>query len=606
MDFPFILPNGAKAYKVKNDGTATEISTTFIPARTPVLLSWPASDSKTEVKLMPGLLTQAEINEAASKIDFESWEKMTYNYILDNLTDETTATTAFGTQTVQVLTMMAKTMLGDEGQSMTTDQILNVVQGMRSDNSDNNLTALFMVVNATRNIYFYLQYQNAFGALNAQKEQEAATLREQIMQGNDLWWCGDFFAYDEKSSKYGQEPSLKGYSRLSAISDGKPVFGKSVGKLKTGEGNMAFLPKETHDLNWLVQNGEVGREYEIEDELRLVYLYDIGTEWNIFAKDNDNYSNRDIAQDGEINYVQKNFSVIAPKPLNKGSYTYVDDQSNWVMIKANTKQLEAASNLGKVLPDYETTVSEQLTMKRIYVSKIKGTYTDAVNPTITLTAELSDDNVTVTPSNEVTKNDSELGVNVFIPANFYSYSTQHGSNGKDYFFVRPKPNEVAKITWSVFDKDKKAMAIPVQAQGQNEASLQGAFPISEDYDLQNIGSLDYRNDKAFIPNQSYSFYAVIQKKPGASRNARRRAEITGDFATLDDCEYIVYPLDSNSGEGGDAVVVTAVNEVAGNKVAASTQYVNLAGQRSNRPWQGINIVVTRYTDGTTATTKVIL
>ena len=68
VDFPFILPNGAKAYKVKNDGTATEISTTFIPARTPVLLSWPASDSKTEVKLMPGLLTQAEINEAASTL----------------------------------------------------------------------------------------------------------------------------------------------------------------------------------------------------------------------------------------------------------------------------------------------------------------------------------------------------------------------------------------------------------------------------------------------------------------------------------------------------------------------------------------------------------
>ncbi len=41
------------------------------------------------------------------------------------------------------------------------------------------------------------------------------------------------------------------------------------------------------------------------------------------------------------------------------------------------------------------------------------------------------------------------------------------------------------------------------------------------------------------------------------------------------------------------------------KTVAKVEYVNLAGQRSSTPFQGVNIVVTSYTDGTTQSTKVI-
>lgn len=38
---------------------------------------------------------------------------------------------------------------------------------------------------------------------------------------------------------------------------------------------------------------------------------------------------------------------------------------------------------------------------------------------------------------------------------------------------------------------------------------------------------------------------------------------------------------------------------------AAVRYINVAGQESESPFDGVNIVVTTYTDGTTSTVKVI-
>ena len=50
---------------------------------------------------------------------------------------------------------------------------------------------------------------------------------------------------------------------------------------------------------------------------------------------------------------------------------------------------------------------------------------------------------------------------------------------------------------------------------------------------------------------------------------------------------------------------TAVEEIDVNKAVAGVVYYNLAGQQSAQPVNGVNIVVTTYTDGTTTTAKVI-
>ena len=50
---------------------------------------------------------------------------------------------------------------------------------------------------------------------------------------------------------------------------------------------------------------------------------------------------------------------------------------------------------------------------------------------------------------------------------------------------------------------------------------------------------------------------------------------------------------------------TAVEELNANKTVSSVAYYNLAGQQSAQPVDGVNIVVTTYTDGSTTTAKVI-
>ena len=52
-------------------------------------------------------------------------------------------------------------------------------------------------------------------------------------------------------------------------------------------------------------------------------------------------------------------------------------------------------------------------------------------------------------------------------------------------------------------------------------------------------------------------------------------------------------------------IITGVVNVKGNKQVAGVKYYNLAGIESDQPFDGVNMVVTRYTDGSTSTSKVI-
>lgn len=51
--------------------------------------------------------------------------------------------------------------------------------------------------------------------------------------------------------------------------------------------------------------------------------------------------------------------------------------------------------------------------------------------------------------------------------------------------------------------------------------------------------------------------------------------------------------------------LTGVKDVTAEKVVAGKHYVNLQGQVSNEPFEGVNIVVTRYSDGSQSATKML-
>ena len=50
---------------------------------------------------------------------------------------------------------------------------------------------------------------------------------------------------------------------------------------------------------------------------------------------------------------------------------------------------------------------------------------------------------------------------------------------------------------------------------------------------------------------------------------------------------------------------TGIEQVNADKQVASVRYINVAGQQSETPFDGVNIVVTTYTDGTSSTVKVM-
>ena len=50
---------------------------------------------------------------------------------------------------------------------------------------------------------------------------------------------------------------------------------------------------------------------------------------------------------------------------------------------------------------------------------------------------------------------------------------------------------------------------------------------------------------------------------------------------------------------------TGVEQIVNDREVANVRYINVAGQESDAPFKGVNIVVTTYTDGTTTTTKIL-
>ncbi len=84
----------------------------------------------------------------------------------------------------------------------------------------------------------------------------------------------------------------------------------------------------------------------------------------------------------------------------------------------------------------------------------------------------------------------------------------------------------------------------------------------------------------------------------------RRALALEDLSA-DGKYYVAEKVISDEIKGSE--IITGINGVKAdlNREVESVNYVNTMGQVANRPWQGVNVVVTRYTDGTTKTTKAV-
>ena len=532
---------------------------------------------------------------------------------------------------------------------------------------------------------------------------------------NLLTTCDNYFPSQSVSAS-------ENYKGLTLI-NGRIGFGGTA--LTAVDGNHAYLklPNEvlindeytSVTLAELVKTGVVGEKYNVTD---LTAVQWVDGNQMLIAKDNNGYATPDAMPKGEtwVDYMSQSKASIENDLNGREGITATVpetyDQSNWIALhlaqgkSATTAQLDYAG-------------------KRL--TGVKGTLLNVTNPELLLEAELGTS--TETPANVVP--------NVYVAASFNGDNHQLGTQapfiGKEYFFVQPKPMELATIGWAQWDAANKQFVVPenVAHPEWNTAGLSGEFGLNgslmeqgfdmsklldghsylmpalikrnaEDYEsIYILGNVD---GNQFVPNKGVAMYtmdgktytatATITKATDSDPNGyigftRKLAsqggdsgwaeintgdyhfgpESNGDFylsseyldqtlqlpklnkeansfkvpagtylltvagtnvSQLKDMtlvatridgssraprraegtetknSYIAYPLrlvqTTSVGEGG---VITGVTAIGGSRTVAGVDYYNLAGQRSTRPWQGVNIVVTRYTDGTSSTNKQI-
>lgn len=454
----------------------------------------------------------------------------------------------------------------------------------------------------------------------------------------------------------------------------------------------------------------------------------------LYAKDNENYSAKSRLAEGTTDYVYDICAHWTSQQYPGGSQIQLKrtsyDQSNWVKIvlSPNFDNTNAKSNADVTIDasqfdDMTYHRAEQISEGYLsrYVGKIipghsmSGNLVDNVNPQMHITNIA---NPIATP---------EYEKNVYVTTHFndsivFSYVHQEwspgiyegvyrtvphlavddetgeyltDSNGNyfvDYteiktdkrykmFYVAPKPQEIAFITWAVFDHPDSTVGT---SGCEHEPSTPGAFytpmnwnrkgqlwgtdpespnaawgetygPFSNGYmqyggfqvNWSLFGDDNHWNEhgqpwyQIFKPGQAYKILALIRYAWGDDLsdveytagvidenytgyyhegggnhafNAPRRTDYVDvtnmdivPFDILNESKFIVFPLmgyaeDSNGDGLGN---VTVVKEVYTPRTVTGVHYYNLMGARSDKPFDGINIVVTTYSDGSRSSKKIL-
>ncbi len=243
---------------------------------------------------------------------------------------------------------------------------------------------------------------------------------------------------------------------------------------------------------------------------------------------------------------------------NQRTYT----QNNWLLVKVST--------------------DEQYDLEGQNITSITGRYVDASNPTLEATAieapNTPDALATYTP-------------NVYCPVNFTTTAQsplvpgKYGSGTRDYFFMTPKRNEWAHIVYAVPNEDGTAFTVPESRAGINGHNFAGEVSVSWLYNA------DGDVSSALSTSNAYVFDAIVKENvPVISAPARVAAQ----------SRYTIFPLNINRSNP-----VTAVSSVSEAAAVERVIYYNLQGQSSAEPHEGVNIVKTVYTDGSTRVDKVV-
>ena len=310
---------------------------------------------------------------------------------------------------------------------------------------------------------------------------------------------------------------------------------------------------ETHyTLAQLVVDGTPGSRYALDGEYTCVYI-DKSSQV-LYCKDNNLAANKSEAA-GRVNYARAH-------ALMTDDY----DQSNWIAV-----------TLPRALYTYEYE-----DYQGHLISGIHGLYTDGLNPALTASEMPS--------AGEV----AEYSPNVYIPCNFITANLAL----ENYFFVRPKPQEYAIITWAVYDSATQGFYVTESTASQNVENFTGG--VIADFSLI-PGDAD--PTEFFTNNEAYRFHAIIRQLPGNSAPRVTKAIVTGANTDAVSDSFTVYPLEMSR----DGIITHILNtdENAQRNIIA-TKYFTPAGiELPQAPDSGIYIEVNIYDDGSRDSRKLM-
>ena len=224
--------------------------------------------------------------------------------------------------------------------------------------------------------------------------------------------------------------------------------------------------------------------------------------------------------------------------------------------------------------------------------------------------------------------------NYYTPSNFLFYSYDEGQTPgpqaiqadqddpkNNFFFVNPKIGEIVHV-WGVW-KGNDEFVVYKHSSNTNRYDLNGKFRVAGwDYnrlDKNSDTDVVYGNPNetgesadALMVNYDYDFHIAIitvESEDPVNLNAPKREPsetAMGEYKDYSfgdgDEKFMVFPLDLL----GHGSTYTDVNEVEAARVVDSVSFFNVMGQESKTPFEGVNIVVTRYNDGTTQVNKVLM
>ncbi len=298
---------------------------------------------------------------------------------------------------------------------------------------------------------------------------------------------------------------------------------------------------EVTTLANLAVNGAEGAAYQVDDEMVVAKKFQKGGKNYIAVKD-------------------------AAKAVRNFSTPVADDK--FFNINGN-KQEEYAQN-NWMLVSLPVELYNQVNEKNT-VTSITGTLTEKTNVAMEATKVVFEDVI------------NDFAPNTYCPINIVGASSVKGKNPaytSSYYFATPKANEYAKVVWAVYDGYMDVFHLPSHKGSVNVQEFEASFYV--DYSLNSVDNPELKDGDV------YSFEALVKEVAVPSHV---------DGAST---KFVVYPLDLDANK-----VATGVNDVNSAKEVKGVSYFNMMGVESAQPFDGVNIMVTTYTDGTSSATKVL-